>query len=114
MRVLGRALPTDPAHRPCSMARGECNAAVGFSALVALTDCLQTGQTLGAYSVLLVPGVVNDDKSYEDCWRLSMEQIKQAIPIAQETGVQIAVENVWNGFLLSPLEAARYVDDLNA
>ncbi|MFT3684665.1 MAG: sugar phosphate isomerase/epimerase family protein [Phycisphaerales bacterium] len=81
--------------------------------LDALIDCLRTSQKLGAYSVLLVPGVVNSDNSYEDCWRLSMEQIKLAIPVARETGVQIAVENVWNGFLLSPLEAARYVDELN-
>lgn len=81
--------------------------------LDALTSCLRAGKQLGATSVLLVPGVVNSDNSYEDCWRLSMEQIKLAIPVAQETGVQIAVENVWNGFLLSPLEAARYVDELN-
>lgn len=81
--------------------------------LDALIDCLRTAKTLGAVSVLLVPGVVNSDNSYEDCWRLSQEQIKLAIPVARETDVQIAVENVWNGFLLSPLEAARYVDDLN-
>lgn len=83
---------------------------LGFDALC---DCLRAGQTLGAASVLLVPGVVNSDNSYDDCWRLSMEQIKLAIPLAIETGVTIAVENVWNGFLLSPLEAARYVDELN-
>lgn len=81
--------------------------------LDALTDCLRTAKTLGAYSVLLVPGVVNSDNAYEDCYRLSQEQIKLALPVAQETGVTIAVENVWNGFLLSPLEAARYVDELN-
>jgi hexulose-6-phosphate isomerase len=81
--------------------------------LDALIDCLRTGKTLGAVSVLLVPGVVNTDNSYEDCYRLGQEQIKLAIPVAQETGVQIAVENVWNGFLLSPLEAARYIDELN-
>lgn len=81
--------------------------------LDALIDCLHAGKTLGACSVLLVPGVVNGDHPYDDCWRLSMEQIRLAIPVAVETGVTIAVENVWNGFLLSPLEAARYVDDLN-
>ncbi len=81
--------------------------------LDALIDCLHAAKALDALSVLLVPGVVNSDNPYDDCWRLSQEQIRLAIPVAQETGIQIAVENVWNGFLLSPLEAARYVDELN-
>ncbi|MDP1660527.1 MAG: sugar phosphate isomerase/epimerase family protein [Phycisphaerales bacterium] len=81
--------------------------------LDALTDCLRTAKTLGASSILLVPGIVNSDNPYDDCWRLSQEQIRLALPVARETGITIAVENVWNGFLLSPLEAARYVDELN-
>ena len=32
------------------------------------------------------------------------------IPLAEELQVTIAVENVWNKFLLSPLEFARYID----
>jgi hexulose-6-phosphate isomerase len=48
---------------------------------------------------------------YDDAWTLSMEQIRKALPVAKECGIKIAVENVWNNFLLSPLEAARYVDD---
>ncbi|MBY0309234.1 MAG: sugar phosphate isomerase/epimerase [Phycisphaerales bacterium] len=81
--------------------------------LEALTDCLHAAERLGALSVLLVPGVVNSDSPYDDCWRLSLEQIGRAVPVAQKSGVRIAVENVWNGFLLSPLEAARYIDELN-
>jgi L-ribulose-5-phosphate 3-epimerase len=82
--------------------------------LDALIDCLHTAKKLEATSVLLVPGVVNSDNPYDDCWRLSQEQIKLALPVAEETGVTIAIENVWNGFLLSPLEAARYIDEFKA
>ncbi|MFW5726810.1 MAG: sugar phosphate isomerase/epimerase family protein, partial [bacterium] len=63
---------------------------------------------------LLVPGVVNAQTSYQDAYRRSQEEIKRVLPVAEETNVMIAFENVWNNFLLSPLEAARYVDDFRS
>lgn len=80
-------------------------------ALQGLETCLRDAAAFGASSILLVPGVVNDDMPYDECYQLSQEQIRKVIPLARELKVTIAVENVWNGFLLSPLEAARYVDD---
>jgi L-ribulose-5-phosphate 3-epimerase len=41
-------------------------------------------------------------------------KFRKAIPLAKEPGVKIAIENVWNQFLLSPMEAARYVDEFNS
>lgn len=79
----------------------------------ALRTCLREAKALGASSVLLVPGVVNADQGYQECWARSHEAIASVLDLARETGVKIAVENVWNGFLLSPLEAARYVDEFN-
>ncbi|MBL8964344.1 MAG: sugar phosphate isomerase/epimerase [Phycisphaeraceae bacterium] len=79
----------------------------------ALEQCLREGRQLGASSVLLVPAVVNAQQPYDQAWTLTIEEIRRVLPLARETGVQIAVENVWNNFLLSPLEAARYVDELN-
>jgi len=81
-------------------------------AVESLRTCLRDAQALGASSVLLVPAVVNADMAYDEAWRLSQEGIKTVLPEADERGVTIAVENVWNNFLLSPLEAARFVDDL--
>jgi L-ribulose-5-phosphate 3-epimerase len=79
----------------------------GFKALEqALRDCKELGGT----SVLLVPGVVNSTVSYDQCYERSQEQIRKALPLAAELGVKIAIEDVWNDFLLSPLEAALYVD----
>lgn len=79
----------------------------------ALELCLRQGQRLGASSVLLVPAVVNAHQPYDQAWTLTIDEIRRVLPLARETGVQVAVENVWNNFLLSPLEAARYVDEFN-
>jgi hexulose-6-phosphate isomerase len=85
--------------------------AASAKALGSLETCLRDAKKVGASSILLVPGVVNADLAYDECWRRSVEVIRRAMPLAKELGVVIAIENVWNGFLLSPLEAARYVDE---
>jgi hexulose-6-phosphate isomerase len=72
----------------------------------ALGDCKRYGGT----TVLLVPAVVNRTVSYADAWERSRAEIQSVLPRAAELEVRIALENVWNNFLLSPLEAARYVD----
>jgi hexulose-6-phosphate isomerase len=82
--------------------------------LAALKQTLRDAKAYGASSVLLVPAVVNKDVSYADAYTRSQAEIRKAIPLAEELGVKIAIENVWNHFLLSPLEAARYVDEFNS
>lgn len=83
-------------------------------AIDALQTALRDGQKLSSISVLLVPAVVNDRLPYDQAWRLSIDAIKQCLPLAQQTGVKIAIENVWNSFLFSPLEAKRYLDELDS
>src|SRR3974390_206922 len=82
--------------------------------LDALKQTLRDAKRYGASSVLLVPAVVNKQVTYADAWTRSQAEIRKAIPLAEELGVKIACENVWNHFLLSPLEAARYVDEFNS
>jgi len=84
------------------------------TAVKALEQALRDCKALGGTSVLLVPGVVNAEVSYDQCYERSQEQIRKVIPLAEELGVKIAIEDVWNNFLLSPMEAARYVDDFNS
>ena len=76
----------------------------------ALRDCARYGGT----TVLLVPAVVGREVSYAAAYERSRAEIRKALPLAEELGVAIALENVWNQFLLSPLEAARYVDELES
>jgi len=71
---------------------------------------LRNAKRWGAGVVLLVPGVVNPETPYRDAYERSQKQVRKLIPLAKELGVAIAVENVWNKFLLSPLEFIRYVD----
>ena len=52
--------------------------------------------------------------SYDECWNRSSEEIGKALPLAEKLKVKIAIENVWNNFLLSPLEAARYIDQFQS
>ena len=79
-----------------------------------LKTALADAQAYGASTVLLVPAVVNEEISYADAYQRSQEEIRQMLPLAEEHGVRIALENVWNGFLLSPLECARYIDEFES
>jgi hexulose-6-phosphate isomerase len=78
--------------------------------VAALKVSLEDAKAYGGDTVLLVPGRVSETVSYDDCWKRSVEEIKKVIPLAEKLNVKIAIENVWNNFLLSPLEAASYVD----
>lgn len=72
---------------------------------------LELAERIGADTVLVVPGAVNEETSYDECYDRSRAELELLIPEAEKRGVRIGVENVWNKFLLSPLEMKAYVDD---
>ena len=86
---------------------------VRAAGLEGLKTALQASKDYGGTSVLLVPGVVNDDVTYEQCWQRSIEEIKKAIPLAEKLEIDILLENVWNKFLTDPKETARFIDELD-
>lgn len=75
---------------------------------------LRNANFWGADTVLLVPAVVNPETSYRDAWTRSQAQIRKLLPLAEKMKVVIGIEEVWNKFLLSPLEMARYVDEFKS
>jgi L-ribulose-5-phosphate 3-epimerase len=75
---------------------------------------LRNAKLFGSDTVLLVPAVLNPQTSYRDAWDRSRAQIFKLLPMAQDLKVAIAVENVWNKFLLSPMEFASYVDSFQS
>ena len=75
---------------------------------------LRNAKFWGAEAVLVVPAVVNSKTSYRDAWTRSQQQIRRLIPLAKELRVEISIEEVWNKFLLSPLEFATYVDEFKS
>ena len=86
------------------------DAAVRARAVAGLEQALRDCEQLGGTSVLVIPGVVDESTAYADAYARAELEIAKAIPAAEETGVDILFENVWNNFLLSPLEFARFID----
>ncbi|MFB5190603.1 sugar phosphate isomerase/epimerase family protein [Alicyclobacillus fastidiosus] len=75
---------------------------------------LEVAALLEAETILVVPGCVTNEVPYEECYRRSQEELADLAIYAGQLGVQIGIENVWNKFLLSPMEMARYVDELQS
>ncbi len=75
---------------------------------------LRDAHAYSATSVLLVPGVARNGVTYRQCFERSIVEIKQAIPVAKETGVKIAIENVGNNFITSPEPAVEYLDAIHS
>lgn len=81
--------------------------------LASMETSLKCAQAVGADAVLLVPAVVSEEVGYGEAWERSQKNVRKLLPLAKELQVTIAVENVWNKFLLSPLEFAQYVDQFD-
>jgi hexulose-6-phosphate isomerase len=84
--------------------------AIREQGLASLKLSIEDAAAYGADTVLLVPGRVSETVTYDECWSRSAEEIKKAVPMAIDLKVKIALENVWNNFLISPMEAASFVD----
>lgn len=82
---------------------------------------LRAAKALGADTILVIPGSVATDiaperpvVSYDVCWDRALAEMRRLAPIAEEYGVHIGIENVWNKFLLSPLEMRAFVDAIGS
>jgi len=82
---------------------------------------LQVTKWLGADAYLFVPGAVEvfflpdaEVIPYDVCYKRASEAVKQILSAAKESGVALCIENVWNKFLLSPLEMRDFIDSFNS
>ena len=82
--------------------------------LEGLLQALKDAQRYGASSVLLVPGVVKGQVTYEDCFKRSVTEIRKAVQQAKDLGVKIAIENVWNDFITKPEQAKDLLDAIDS
>jgi L-ribulose-5-phosphate 3-epimerase len=82
--------------------------------LAAIRQEFEDCKAYGGTTVLLVPAVVTRKVSYRDAYTRSQENIRKLIPDAERHGIKIAIEEVWNRFLLSPPEFARYIDEFDS
>jgi hexulose-6-phosphate isomerase len=80
--------------------------------LTGMRASLHNAKLWGSDVVLLVPAVVNPQTSYHDAWTRSQRQIRKLLPLAAE--LKVVIEEVWNKFLLSPLEMKQYIAEFRS
>jgi len=83
------------------------DAAVVEKSLTGMRTSLHNAKLWGSDAVLLVPAVVNPQTSYREAWSRSQKEIRKLLPLAEELKIVIAIEEVWNKFLLSPSRNGR-------
>src|SRR5437870_4845013 len=88
--------------------------AIVEKSLSGMRTSLRNAKLWGSDAVLLVPAVVNPQTSYRDAWTRSQAQVRKLMPLAEELKVVIAIEEVWNKFLLSPLEMVQYLGEFHS
>lgn len=72
---------------------------------------LRNARLWGADAVLITPTSAVEEPSYQAAWNRSQMIIRERVlPLARDAGIVLAVEDVWDGFVLGPPEVARYVD----
>ncbi len=89
------------------------DAAVVEKSLEGARTSIRNAHLWEADTVLLVPGVVDANNSYRDVTVRSRQSLDKLLPLAEEMRITLAIEEVWNKFLLSPVEFAKYIDDFH-
>lgn len=79
-----------------------------------VTKMLEAAEIFNAETILVVPGLVTPSTGYDDVYKRSMAVMKELEAEARRKGIILAIENVWNRFLLSPLEMVRYIDEIDS
>lgn len=108
--ATGLAIPGVVNSRHWQVPLTDPDPAVREACVSATIEALGQAKSYGAETVLLVPGIVNETTSYAAAYDRLVEGLDRLLPQADDIGVSIALENVWNDFLLSPLEAAHLID----
>jgi len=75
---------------------------------------LELASYLGVDTILVVPGAVAEVVSYDIAYKRSLESLRECVPTAERYKVSIGIENVWNKFLLSPLEMRDFIDQVES
>ncbi|MEZ6210315.1 MAG: sugar phosphate isomerase/epimerase family protein [Phycisphaerales bacterium] len=113
-KATGIAIPGVVGSRHWSHPLSSPDASVREAGLAALEQGIRDCKAYGGSTVLLVPAVVSAQVAYDEAYRRSQEEIRKVLPLAEQSGARVAIENVWNNFLMSPMEAARYIDEFES
>ena len=75
---------------------------------------LKSAKALDATGILIVPGGVPQQKSFVKARELSMKTLLELKPVIEEYKISVGLENVWNGFFMSPFDMISFVDEANS
>jgi L-ribulose-5-phosphate 3-epimerase len=75
---------------------------------------LECASKLGASVALHTLGRFNAELYYEDAYNNAVANLKKIAVSAAKLQVTLAVEFIWNGFLFSPLEMRRFLDEVGS
>ncbi len=100
---------------------GDVDSAARVQARQDLEAMIQIASWLGAKTHLTIAGAVEvfflperPVMPYEQVWKNATEGLKAVLPLAEEKGVRLGLENVWNKFLLSPLEMHSFLQQFES
>jgi len=74
---------------------------------------LRCAEALGASGILVVPGAVTQQTSFSKAYGTCKKTLEELKPVILEHKIHVGVENVWNGFFMSPFDMAKFIDELN-
>ncbi len=89
------------------------DAAIRSATMVAIERGLHVTQALGVDTMLITPGTLGPDCHYDEAYFNALTSLRALAPAVEEIGVNLALEYVWNWFLVSPLEYRRFLDDVD-
>lgn len=75
---------------------------------------LNAAAVLGVDTILVVPGTVTPEVGYTEAYERAFDALASLADTAKDCGVVIGIENVWNKFLVSPLETAQFIDKIGS
>ena len=107
----GLALPSMGGGIPWDYPLTDPDKAVRERGMEAMRRTIDIAANLGVDSLLVITARVEEGVSYKDAWEVSQAALRELVPQAEDKGVHLLIENVWNNFLYSPIEMARYIDE---
>ncbi len=75
---------------------------------------LEVAAGLGARTILIHPGQLTPAVPYDDCWKIALQSLNTLKDRAASMHVRLGLENVWNKFLMSPLEFVHLLTEVNS
>lgn len=90
------------------------DAAVRAQSMDNIKKALDVAKAMGIDNMLLTLGALTPDLYYNEAYANSLQCMQKLAPYAEELDVNLAIEYVWNKFLLSPMEFARFCDEVGS